>query len=146
MARTKSFRKQNLTLIQQKYYMGVGYPEFRANLGKNSIEWIGAVTPTLMSDTYTVRIFYRIPKRPEVTVLSPELRLATGQEHLPHTFPPEWKRLCLHMAPDWNSEKPVSWLVPWISLWLYFYEVWRLTGEWFGEGHQPSETEDGEDV
>jgi hypothetical protein len=138
MAKSKYFDKRSLTLAQQKYYMSVDYPAFTAHMARNAIEWIGSVTPTTMSETYEVRISYKIPDRPEVTVLSPELKLASGYNHLPHTFPPDWKRLCLYMAEDWNPQNPVNWIVPWIAVWLYFYEIWRLTGTWLGEGHEPT--------
>jgi hypothetical protein len=138
MAKTSYFDKRRLTLAQQSYYMSVDYPGFTARNIKTAIEWVGSITPTPMSGTYLVRIYYKIPDRPEVTVLSPELSIAPGHKHLPHTFPPDWKKLCLYMSPDWNAQKPVNWIVPWIALWLYFYEIWRLTGAWLGEGHEPS--------
>jgi hypothetical protein len=25
-------------------------------------------------------------------------------------------------------------IIPWLSLWLYYYEVWHATGEWMGGG------------
>ena len=28
-------------------------------------------------------------------------------------------------------------IVPWASLWLYYYEVWHATGEWLGGGEHP---------
>ena len=27
-------------------------------------------------------------------------------------------------------------IVPWIALWLYYYEVWHATGSWLGRAHQ----------
>jgi hypothetical protein len=29
-------------------------------------------------------------------------------------------------------------IVPWTSLWLYYYEIWHATGEWLGGGHDPA--------
>jgi len=28
-------------------------------------------------------------------------------------------------------------IVPWTSLWLRHYEVWHVTGEWWGGGEHP---------
>lgn len=28
-------------------------------------------------------------------------------------------------------------IIPWTSLWLYYYEVWHLTDEWLGGGEHP---------
>ena len=30
-------------------------------------------------------------------------------------------------------------IVPWLSLWLFYYEVWRATGTWYGGGTHPTE-------
>lgn len=118
--------------------MSVAFPVFRAKKFSNVVEWIGLVTPSALSDTYKVKVRYKIPDRPEVTVLSPTLRLAEGKKKLPHVFPPDWTNLCLHLSGEWSPDKPIVWIIPWISFWLYFYETWLITGEWLGEGHEPS--------
>jgi len=28
-------------------------------------------------------------------------------------------------------------IMPWISEWLYYYEIWPVTGEWYGGGIHP---------
>ncbi len=33
-------------------------------------------------------------------------------------------------------------ILPWASLWLFYYEVWLATGEWVGGGEHPGERED----
>jgi hypothetical protein len=35
-------------------------------------------------------------------------------------------------------------IVPWLSLWLYYYEVWLATGAWEGGGisHEPKLEQD----
>jgi hypothetical protein len=39
---------------------------------------------------------------------------------------------------EWRSDLHVATtIVPWLSEWLYFYEAWRVTGEWFGGGEHP---------
>ena len=50
------------------------------------------------------------------------------------------ERLCLYLpgSGEWSSELPLGrTFLPWISLWLYFYEVWHATGEWLGGGLEP---------
>jgi hypothetical protein len=32
-------------------------------------------------------------------------------------------------------------ILPWTSLWLYFYELWLVTGQWMGGGKHPSPEE-----
>ena len=41
---------------------------------------------------------------------------------------------------EWRSDMKIATsIVPWLSLWLYYYEVWLATGEWEGGGisHEP---------
>lgn len=117
--------------------MSTSFPAFTPRKFSNVVEWVGPMKPSTLSDTYRVKVRYKIPDRPEVTVLSPTLRLAEGKKKLPHVFPPDWTNLCLHLSEEWSPDKPVAWIIPWISFWLYFYEAWVVTGEWFGEGHEP---------
>ena len=103
---------------------------------RSRLECIGVLQPTPTSDAYTVRLEYEPPARPSVRVLRPGLQLAKGKTKLPHVFPEN--NLCLHLNTDWRPDQKISeFIVPWISLWLYFYEVWLVTGEWFGGGHEP---------
>jgi hypothetical protein len=34
-----------------------------------------------------------------------------------------------------------DYIIPWISCWLYFYEVWLATGTWIGGGTHPEKPE-----
>jgi hypothetical protein len=57
---------------------------------------------------------------------------------LPHVFGGE--DLCLYYEGEWTSEMAlVETIVPWASEWLVHYELWLITGEWGGGGHQPGE-------
>jgi hypothetical protein len=52
------------------------------------------------------------------------------------------ERLCLFLpgSREWNGDDPIALtILPWASLWLYFYEVWHATGEWLGGGVHPEE-------
>jgi hypothetical protein len=90
--------------------------------------------------TYRVRIEYRQGDSPKVHVLSPELRLAPGATKLPHIYPGD--RLCLFFPGkgEWDEEMSLAHaVIPWISEWLFFYEIWFATGQWLGGGHEPEE-------
>lgn len=54
---------------------------------------------------------------------------------VPHTY--QNGAMCLYF-PDNNEWKYTDlWadtLIPWASLWLYYYELWEQTGEWLGGG------------
>ena len=45
--------------------------------------------------------------------------------------------LCLYYPPENEWDFRDCWattIIPWVSLWLYYYEVWMDTGEWLGGG------------
>jgi hypothetical protein len=33
-------------------------------------------------------------------------------------------------------------IVPWLALWLFYYEIWRITGKWLGKGAHAWENDD----
>lgn len=112
-------------------------PTFRQVARGNPYVWEGTLWPTEISAEYRIRITYLPTKaRPRVEVLSP--RLVTREEgvRIPHTFTPN--QICLHLNSEWNSSMYIhQTIVPWTSLWLYYYEIWHATGEWLGGGHSP---------
>jgi len=117
--------------------MQAKFPNFRAasNRGK-WVQWTGPLKPTAISVTYTVQITYEMPNRPEIRVLSPELKPRLDCDRIPHVF--SENKLCVHQAHEWSGRKILAMtIVPWISAWLYFYEIWYATGLWLGEGTHP---------
>jgi hypothetical protein len=113
------------------------FPSFRILKKRNELRCIGTLQPTSTSDIYTIELEHKGSEpRPRVQVLQPELRLASGQKKLPHVF--KGKELCLHLAGEWRPDlKIAEFVVPWISFWLFFYEIWLSTGQWLGGGHEP---------
>jgi len=109
------------------------FPDANITFNKHiELTWVGQLRPSPSSEGYTVKIAYRLGERPVVTVLSPDLRSRNG-ERLPHVFSGE--KLCLYRARygEWNSSMSLAGIIiPWTSLWLFYYEVWLATGEWCG--------------
>jgi hypothetical protein len=126
-----------LTLDLQKYHMQRLWPQFTAATNRgNRASWTGTLQPTAMSNTYTVEFAYTARWRPEIRVLSPELRVRLGCSRLPHVF--REGTLCVHTAWEWRGDLIIAQtIVPWTSTWLYFYEKWYQTGYWCGEGTHP---------
>lgn len=122
------------TVAEQIYWMRVFFPQFRATTNRGKlVRWVGDLQPTALSDRYTVEIKYDLPHRPDLRVLHPELKIHPNYSVLPHAF--KGNLLCVHTAAEWRGEFLIArTLVPWISTWLYFYEVWLSTGLWLGEG------------
>ncbi|MCC7422325.1 MAG: hypothetical protein IT428_18765 [Planctomycetaceae bacterium] len=116
-------------------------PSFKAKLDGGKLTAVGSLQPSPLCETYTVCVQYRIGQPPAVEVVSPELR-RRGDEPIPHMYLE--KRLCLYVPweRDWTPNKELAkTIIPWSSLWLYYYELWHATGEWLGGGHQPGENE-----
>ncbi len=43
--------------------------------------------------------------------------------------------LCLYWPDEWGwtaRESLAATIVPWTAFWLYYYELWLVTGEWLG--------------
>jgi hypothetical protein len=104
------------------------------------------VQPSPLSDTYTVRVRYVKDKAPLILVVSPTLKMREGAASIPHTY--VGTKLCLYYPDyeEWSSDKYIAeTIVPWISLWLLYYEGWLATGEWLGGGIEHGNGEKRED-
>jgi len=127
-------RRRLLTGEQQGAALRFAFRSFRQLARGNPYVWEGELTP-VGGSTYVVRIAY-FPKlaRPQVTVVSPQLTTREPGVRIPHTF--DTGRICLHLTEEWNASMYLhQTIVPWTSLWLYYYEVWHATGRWLGGGH-----------
>ncbi len=113
------------------------YPDFKQREQQGVVTWIGTLQPTPLSIEYKIEIEYSQTGIPKVWVKSPELKERNGQK-IPHIYP--GKRLCLYLPGigEWSKSKLIAkTIVPWASLWLYYYELWHATGEWLGGGVRP---------
>jgi hypothetical protein len=65
------------------------------------------------------------------------LKLAEGKTRLPHVYNGQMD-ICVHHPEEWTPSCLIAdTIMPWISQWLRFYEVWQQTGSWEGEGTHP---------
>ncbi len=100
---------------------------------------VGELKPTARSTIYTIEIRYNLSQPPKIQVLNPELTINFNGDKIPHVYP--GNRLCLY-RPKYNefiySDYISDTIVPWTSLWLYYYELWHITGEWKGGGEHPN--------
>ncbi len=72
-----------------------------------------------------------------VHVLQPQLEQRGDGDPIPHRYPDD--SLCLYFPKhsEWTPGMAIAdSVVPWASLWLYYYELWHSTGEWLGGGAQ----------
>lgn len=132
----KYFKSKKLTPAQQHQRMLLLHPQFRhKSFKQNRIVWIGDIKPSPLSEIYTVQITYQTNKAPTIAVLSPKLQLIEGAEKLPHVYVGDYLCLYYPLSSEWSSVKFIAdTIVPWISLWLFYYEGWLATDEWHGGG------------
>ena len=95
--------------------------------------------PSLLSIEYKVKIEYTIGQLPKSYVLSPELQSYDENVKIPHIYEDiNGPRPCLFLPSnkEWAGNKLISdTIIPWLSLWLFYYEIWLYTGVWNGGGH-----------
>lgn len=136
MVRNKYFTAiQQVAALKSQY----NFDYSRWNIRPHGFTWLFNVTPTALSDTYTLKILYNEPYYPQVYVVSPKpLPLAKGAEKLPHTYDTKRQLLCLFnlRIGEWNSGMLIAnTIIHWAIEWLYYYENWVYTGKWIGGGH-----------
>lgn len=130
-----------LNIGEQVYKMKKLFPDFNCNYGKGRAEWIGFIHPSELCETYKVKVSYHLGKVPKVFVIEPSLKKRDDNSPIPHTY--EEDRPCIFMPRigDWTEQKFIAdTIIPWASLWLYYYEIWFATGVWVGGGEHPNKS------
>ncbi|HLR70454.1 hypothetical protein [Pseudogracilibacillus sp. ICA-222130] len=139
MANKKNFfNKNHIPISQQIIAMNLAFPKFKQAWKKNKVVWTGKLQPTPLSKSYLVEITYSLGMlQPKVLVLDPPLE-NRGEEKIPHVYP--GNKLCLFRPKkkEWTKQMVIAeTIVPWTTLWLYYYEMWHATGKWLGGGEHP---------
>ncbi len=132
MVKKKSF-KRYLKCIRNKdeqiAAMKSLYPQFRAKLKGKNLFFTGKLKVKDDFPEYEIEIEYRGTSNPAVKVISPSL-----VNRPPHIYA-DTKSLCLYKPAlySWDASKLIAMvIVPWTAAWIYFYELWLITGEWLG--------------
>lgn len=131
-------KKKKYTLSEQYAALKKSYPQFYIKILKNSITCKGLIKPTSRSLNYTFKLNYKVATRPKVKIVDPVLKRNFKNDKIPHVYP--LNELCLYYPTyqEFNSTMLIAdYIIPWISLWLYHYENWHITGEWKGGGIHP---------
>lgn len=134
-----------MSIPAQVASMEKDWPQFKVRSQTDDIVvWRG--TMEAEHQTFTVEIkFAQGDIFPLVSVLRPALRQRPDFQDgpLPHVY---WRDdkpfLCLFdpAQNEWSASMAISrTTVPWISEWLYFFEIWSLTGKWLGGGRHPGD-------
>lgn len=139
-------RQRGLSAAQQFVSLRSGrMPPGRGLMRQDGFTWTCTLQPTPLSREYDVRIEYRRDRSPHVFVDKPDLvTLAEGRD-LPHVYEQSPTRLCLYLpgSGEWHDRLLVGPIViPWASLWLFYFEDWLTSGEWRGGGQHPPRKEE----
>jgi hypothetical protein len=130
--------RRTLGLGEQLAYLRLHWPNFRSQVRGGVLFSRGALQPTPISNSYTIQATLPGGSSPDVVVIEPKLQTRDAEEPIPHMYSQE--RLCLYLpgSNEWRPDYPIALtILPWASLWLYFYEIWHSTGEWLGGGVHP---------
>lgn len=131
------FKPKILSLAQQATNIELTYPNFNCKIINGTLIAEGCIRPTPLSVIYKIRITYKIHNKPQTEVISP--KLDGNGKNIPHVY--KENRLCLYYpkCEDWTKYDYIAdKIIPWIPLWLYYYEVWQITGQWLGGGVHPT--------
>jgi hypothetical protein len=131
-------KRPPVSLALQQGLLQEAFPNSRAQIRRSQLIWEGFLTPTSLSKSYLVKLVYKIGGGPRITVLNPKLQRRDGVKP-PHLY--SGGCLCLYLpgVNEWAGYMLlVDTIVPWISEWLFHYEIWLATGEWCGGGIHPS--------
>lgn len=92
--------------------------------------------PTEASIEYVIQLVAKQNKKTvDIFVVNPRIGLLKNNKKVPHMYSDG--TLCLYYPKNNEWCYKDSWaetLIPWTSLWLFYYEMWLETGEWLGGG------------
>lgn len=113
------------------------------SLRAGRLVWRFASTPSPLSRQYTARIEFGQGRSPKVFIEQPDLIDLAAGRRLPHVYEQHPPRLCLYLpgTEEWHPGLRLDQtVVPWTSLWLFYFEDWLATGQWNGGGMHPDPT------
>jgi hypothetical protein len=130
----------SLSIVIQVAGLRDTFPHGTTTWSRFRVKWTGDISPTEYSRLYKVEMVYSLGDFPKVWIKEPNLQELAGNRTLPHVYDSKTQQVCL-FVPDgdfWNSDKSLaSTVLPWTSLWLYYFEIWLVTDTWHGPGQHP---------
>lgn len=123
------FGNSDITIGQQMFAMRSLFPQFRYKREQQHPTWRGTLKPTSKSPLYKVKVIYPYPLSPKVWIVFPPV-----DPNAPHRYSDNSICLFFPKDRDWDTSKFVAkTIIPWTVEWLALYEIWCLTGEWYGD-------------
>jgi hypothetical protein len=121
--------KKYALLVHQKVLIEKHYDFLECNIKDNVLTCIGWLQLENCAESYRIKIEYVVGHEPKTTILRPSI-IPSKAIHMYRDH-----SLCLHYPPDmpWNEKINIcDYTIPWISEWIIFYEVYKITGKWEG--------------
>lgn len=137
------FKSKKPSLAQQKATLCKLFPKSECKIFKGKLIWKSKVRPTQLSREYNIELIYENSNSPEVYVVGDELQNLESKD-FPHKYGIDIQnkrvKLCLYRYhKEFSGEKLLSeTIIPWAIEWLYYYEIWLVTGTWNGGGEHPN--------
>ena len=111
------------------------------SVGTAGFTWQYEARPTLISRSYSLRIEFKTSEKPKIYVDLPDLAALAGGRKIPHLYSQNPASLCLYLPKkfEWAPHMHIaSSIVPWASLWLFYFEEWLFSDDWKGGGEHVS--------
>lgn len=146
MVNKKFPRNKPTTISIQKYNIRKKFKNIILREShERGLKMLLKIQPTEFSKKYEVLVQYdSFQKKPQVYIDIKQLEIEDKQK-IPHKYGikiikgKEYVNLCLYYPGEWNSTMNISdTIIPWISEWLYYFELWCITGKWLGGGKHPT--------
>jgi hypothetical protein len=136
-------RRRPLTAAQQFVNLK-GNPVCRGDgvLRAGRLTWRYPATPSPLGRDYDIRIEFKQGSRPDSFVDAPDLHVLAKGRRIPHLYRQRPPRLCLYLPKTYEWQ---SWMrldqtvVPWATLWLFYFEEWLVSDAWKGGGMHPEQ-------
>jgi hypothetical protein len=138
MKRRRPPRPTGPSLVMQLANLRKLHPGLRADIEAGILVAEGWMRGSPLTRKYRVRIEYSPGRYPKAYVLEPVLKQRLPDQPVAHTNGLTEPCLFTREHGDWNQSMYVGQtIVPWLMEWLVFFEIWRVTGTWFGGGTLP---------
>lgn len=135
-------RHKAISLVNQKIDLLQSFPDASCYINKDALHWSGVLCPSPLSRRYRVEMVYKPIKSPRIYVY--DERISTMDiSKIPHHFEIDKDSgkiaLCLYTNGEFTPHKWLSkTIIPWAVEWLFHYEIWLSTGNWYGGGKHPN--------
>lgn len=140
----KYFIEPKLKLVEQQNDLKMAFPESDVKIKNGMLTWWGKVKTGPFSIEYDLKIEYKMEKYPKIWLLNADVEEGKW-DRIPHHYNTDEKekiiQLCLFKPKykEWKKQYYLSkTIIPWAIEWLYFYEIWKITGKWKGGGEHPT--------